>query len=184
LRSAFPLPAGARSQTGIRYRIERVRRPAKLPVVFTPDEALAVIDQLQGDYRLMAGLLHGSGLRLMECVRLRVKDIDFAYGSITVRDGKGLRDRVTVLPEGLRRPLQLQLERVQRSIAAICRRMLAVSTFLMPCSVSIPRPIVPGPGSMYSRPISSLGIRGRVSFGAITFRKRISRTRSKAPLLA
>ena len=61
----------------------------------------------------MAELLYGSGLRLMECVRLRVKDIDFGYGSITIRDGKGLRDRVTVLPECLRRPLQLQLERVQ-----------------------------------------------------------------------
>src|SRR5438046_7675806 len=61
----------------------------------------------------MAELLYGSGLRLMECVRLRVKDIDFGYGSITIRDGKGLRDRVTVLPERLRRPLQLQLERVQ-----------------------------------------------------------------------
>jgi integron integrase len=61
----------------------------------------------------MAELLYGSGLRLMECVRLRVKDIDFGYGHITVRDGKGLRDRITVLPERLRRPLQLHLERVQ-----------------------------------------------------------------------
>ena len=52
----------------------------------------------------MAELLYGSGLRLMGCVRLRVKDIDFGYGQITVRDGKGLRDRITILPERLRRP--------------------------------------------------------------------------------
>jgi integron integrase len=61
----------------------------------------------------MSELLYGSGLRLMECVRLRVKDIDFGYGQIIVRDGKGLRDRVTLLPELLRRPLQLHLERVK-----------------------------------------------------------------------
>jgi site-specific recombinase XerD len=61
----------------------------------------------------MAELLYGSGLRLMECVRLRVKDIDFGYNEITVRDGKGLRERVTLLPQRLRRPLQLHLERVK-----------------------------------------------------------------------
>ena len=61
----------------------------------------------------MGELLYGSGLRLMECLRLRVKDIDFGYGQITIRDGKGLRERVTLLPEGVRRPLQLHLERVK-----------------------------------------------------------------------
>jgi integron integrase len=90
--------------------VQRVTRPAKLPVVFTPGEARTVLAHLKGDYRLMAELLYGAGLRLMECVRLRVKDIDFGYGHITVRDGKGLRDRITVLPESLRRPLQLHLE--------------------------------------------------------------------------
>ncbi len=92
----------------------RVTRPAKLPVVFTPAEARAVLAHLKGDYRLMAELLYGAGLRLMECVRLRVKDVDFGYGHITVRDGKGLRDRVTMLPEKLRRALQLHLERVRQ----------------------------------------------------------------------
>jgi integron integrase len=92
--------------------VQRVMRPAKLPIVFTPGEARAVIAQLRGDYRLMAELLYGAGLRLMECVRLRVKDIDFGYGHITVRDGKGLRDRVTVLPERLRSPLRVHLARV------------------------------------------------------------------------
>jgi integron integrase len=93
--------------------VQRVKRPPKIPVVFTPAEARAVLAKLRGDYRLMAELLYGSGLRLMECLRLRVKDIDFGYGHITVRDGKGLRERVTVLPERLRRPLQLHLERVR-----------------------------------------------------------------------
>jgi integron integrase len=93
--------------------VQRVTRQAKLPVVFTPGEARGVLAHLKGDYRLMAELLYGSGLRLMECVRLRVKDIDFGYGHVTVRDGKGLRDRVTVLPERLRRPLQIHLEHVR-----------------------------------------------------------------------
>jgi integron integrase len=93
--------------------VARVKRPAKIPVVFTREEARAVLDQLVGEYQLMSELLYGSGLRLMECVRLRVKDIDFGYGHITVRDGKGLRERVTLLPERLRRPLQLHLERVK-----------------------------------------------------------------------
>jgi integron integrase len=93
--------------------VQRVTRPAKLPVVLTPGEARSVLAQLKGDYRLMAELLYGSGLRLMECVRLRVKDIDFGYSHITVRNGKGLRDRITILPERLRHPLRLHLERVQ-----------------------------------------------------------------------
>jgi integron integrase len=92
--------------------VQRVTRPAKLPVVFSPAETRAVLAQLKGDYRLMAELLYGAGLRLMECVRLRVKDIDFGYGHITVRDGKGLRDRVTVLPERLRHSLEVHLARV------------------------------------------------------------------------
>lgn len=102
--------------------VQRVSRPPKLPVVFTPSEARAILDQLTDDYRLMAELLYGSGLRLLECLRLRVKDIDFGYGQIVVRDGKGLRDRVTILPESLRRPLQLHLEQMkhqhERDLAA------------------------------------------------------------------
>ena len=93
--------------------IERVKRPPKVPVVLTPREIQSVFAQLNGDYRVMAELLYGSGLRLMECVRLRVKDIDFGYSQIIVRDGKGLRERVTLLPERLRHHLQLHLERVK-----------------------------------------------------------------------
>jgi integron integrase len=93
--------------------VERVRRPPKLPVVFTRAEARAILAHLKGDYRLMAHLLYGSGLRLLECLRLRVKDIDFGYRQITVREGKGLRERVTILPDRLIRPLQAHLGRVK-----------------------------------------------------------------------
>lgn len=93
--------------------VQRVSRPAKLPVVFTPSEARAVLAHLKGDYRLMADLLYGSGLRLMECLRLRIKDIDFGYNNITVRDGKGLRERVALLPQQVRPPLRAHLDRVK-----------------------------------------------------------------------
>jgi integrase len=66
-----------------------------------------------GTYKLMAQLLYGSGLRLMECVRLRVKDLDFQYKTITVRDGKGEKDRITPMPDSLIAPLQRQVERVR-----------------------------------------------------------------------
>ncbi len=93
--------------------VERVSRPPKLPVVLTRPEARAVLANLKGDYRLMAHLLYGSGLRLLECLRLRVKDVDFGYRQITVREGKGMRERVTILPERLIRPLQAHLARVK-----------------------------------------------------------------------
>ena len=93
--------------------VERVRRPAKVPVVFSRSEARSVIAQLQGDYRLLAELLYGSGLRLMEALRLRVKDIDFAASHITVRQSKGMRERITILPDRLREPLRHHLQRAR-----------------------------------------------------------------------
>jgi integron integrase len=93
--------------------VERVRRPPKLPVVFTRAEARAVLAQLKGDYRIMAHLLYGSGLRLLECLRLRVKDIDFGYRHVNVREAKGMRERITILPERLCRPLKAHLARVK-----------------------------------------------------------------------
>lgn len=77
------------------------------------DEAQAVLAHLDGSLWLMANLLYGSGLRLMECLRLRVKDLDFHYNQIIVRDGKGSKDRVTVLPSSLKSPLQRHLTRVK-----------------------------------------------------------------------
>jgi integron integrase len=93
--------------------VERARKPARLPVVLTRDEVKKIFGYLHGTPRLMAGLLYGSGLRLMECVRLRVKDIDFGYLRITVRDGKGAKDRITMLPVKLAEPLRQQLVKVQ-----------------------------------------------------------------------
>ena len=98
---------------GFMDNIQRVSRPAKLPVVFTPAEARAVLARLKGDYRLMAELLYGSGPRLMESLRLRVKDIDFGYNRITVRDGKGLRERVALLPRQIQQPLRAHLDRIK-----------------------------------------------------------------------
>lgn len=88
------------------------KKPARLPVVFTRDEAAKVLDQLDGTLWLLASLLYGGGLRLMECLRLRVKDIDFGYGQVTVRSGKGNKDRVTILPNTLVEPLRKHLEKV------------------------------------------------------------------------
>ena len=81
--------------------VARAKRPVRLPAVFTREEAKAVLAQLSPTKWLMASLLYGSGLRLTEFLRLGVKDVDFAYRQITVRDGKGARDRVTVLPDVL-----------------------------------------------------------------------------------
>jgi len=81
--------------------------------VLTRDEVHKIFAELRGTARLMAGLLYGSGLRLMECVRLRVKDIDFGYARITVRDAKSGRDRVTMLPVNLAAPLELHLQKVK-----------------------------------------------------------------------
>lgn len=80
----------------------RARKPKRLPVVMTREEAKAVLGQLRGDKWLMASLMYGSGLRLMECLRLRVQDIDFARNEIMVRDVKGARDRRTMLPQSIK----------------------------------------------------------------------------------
>ena len=93
--------------------VERAKKPARLPVVFTRDEVEAVLSRLKDTFWLMASLLYGSGLRLMECVRLRVKDVDFARNQIIVRDGKGGKDRVTVLPHALADPLAQHFEKVK-----------------------------------------------------------------------
>jgi integron integrase len=93
--------------------IHRPRRPRKLPVVFTKDEVKAVLTQLKDSKKLMAYLMYGSGFRLMECLRLRVKDVDFNYNHIIVRDGKGNKDRITMLPKLLKEPLKFHLNKVK-----------------------------------------------------------------------
>jgi integron integrase len=91
----------------------RAKKSRRLPTVMTNEEAMKVINSLSGSNKLMAKLLYGSGLRLMECLRLRVKDVDFGMHQIMVRDGKGKIDRVTLLPESIKADLKEQLERVK-----------------------------------------------------------------------
>ncbi len=93
--------------------VERAKRPVKLPVVFTRAEVKAVLNQLDGTKWLMASLLYGCGLRLMEAVRLRVKDLDFAQRQVIVRHGKGGKDRITMLPQRLIEPLRTHLVKVK-----------------------------------------------------------------------
>ena len=93
--------------------VERAKRPAKIPVVFTRDEVRDVLLHLQGLKWLVVGFLYGSGLRLVEALRLRVKDIDLSYNQVVVRAGKGQKDRVTMLPVFLEDPLKVQFERTK-----------------------------------------------------------------------
>ncbi len=93
--------------------VERAKKPLRVPTVLTLGEVKSVLSKMSGVHHLMASLLYGAGLRVMECVRLRVKDVDFGYVQITVRDGKGEKDRRTVLPQPLIEPLQLHLARVR-----------------------------------------------------------------------
>ncbi|MEL1265309.1 integron integrase [Pseudoxanthomonas putridarboris] len=93
--------------------VVRAKRTPRLPVVLSRTETDRLLGQLSGRDWLMAGLLYGSGLRLMECLRLRVKDVDFARNEITVRDGKGGKDRRTILPARLRDALQRQVDAVR-----------------------------------------------------------------------
>jgi integron integrase len=92
----------------------RAKRPIRLPLVLTRSEVASILRHLSGTPWLMASLMYGSGLRVLECARLRVKDLDFQRCEITVRDGKGRKDRVTLLPAKLVEPLKAHLERVRQ----------------------------------------------------------------------
>lgn len=89
------------------------KRPQKLPTVLSREEVRALLGCMEGTCRLVATLLYGTGMRLLEALRLRVKDVDFALNLIVVREGKGQKDRRTMLPEALKEPLQLHLRRVR-----------------------------------------------------------------------
>ncbi len=93
--------------------LRRVRRPPKLPVVLAPEEVRAVLHELSGQYRLMAELLYGSGLRLLECLRLRIKDVDFRYLHLTLRATKGGKERRTMLPVKVVPAMQSHLAEVR-----------------------------------------------------------------------
>jgi integron integrase len=95
--------------------VVRARRPKRLPVVMDRDEVRSVLSNLSGDLWLMASLMYGSGLRLSECLQLRVQELDFSRREIMVRNGKGARDRVTMLPGALVRPLEDHLRQVRET---------------------------------------------------------------------
>ncbi|HTX22627.1 MAG TPA: integron integrase [Candidatus Aquilonibacter sp.] len=92
----------------------RARRPERLPVVLSPEEARLLLEHLDGSMRLIGQLLYGCGLRLLECLRLRIKDVDFARLQIVVRGGKGDKDRITMLPVSVAEPLREHLKEVKR----------------------------------------------------------------------
>ncbi|MFO7585061.1 MAG: integron integrase [Anaerolineales bacterium] len=100
-----------RIEVEVPNQIIRAKKAERLPTVLSKSEAIAVLNQMDGVTKLMAQILYGSGLRLMECLRLRVKDIDFGNRQIVVRDGKGEKDRFTPLPESLVEPLQAHLQK-------------------------------------------------------------------------
>ena len=106
-RSVLDVPVGELGQ------VIRAKKPLRLPVVMTREEVKAVLSKLEGDKWLAGKLMYGTGLRLMECLCLRVQDIDFEGHQILVHDGKGAKDRVTMLPESLKEPLRAQLARVK-----------------------------------------------------------------------
>lgn len=99
---------------GLIQGVVRAKQGERLPVVLTRDEIQAILQRMSGREWLMASLLYGAGLRLMECVRLRVKDLDFGYRQIIVRDGKGKKDRAVPMPQGLAPALEAQLQRAQK----------------------------------------------------------------------
>jgi integron integrase len=94
--------------------LERAKRPARVPSVLTREEVRSLLAHMRGSKWLMASLLYGAGLRLRECLKLRVKDVDFGYRQIVVRNGKGAKDRVTMLPASVVAPLRAHLERVRK----------------------------------------------------------------------
>ena len=101
-------------EIGLLEGVVRAKRPARLPVVLTRDEARQLFAKMDGVVLLACRLLYGSGLRLLECLHLRVKDIEFERNEITVRDGKGRKDRVTMLPASCKQPLLDHLAKVRR----------------------------------------------------------------------
>ena len=94
-------------------QVQWAKKSRRLPVVLSTSEVNRLLEQLKGIHRLMAQLLYGSGLRLMECMRLRIKDVDFKLNQLVVRSGKGDHDRISVLPDQIKKPLMVQINKVR-----------------------------------------------------------------------
>lgn len=117
----------------------RAKRPDRLPLVLSRAEVAAILRELHGVPWVMASLMYGSGLRLLECASLRVKDVDLARRELTVRDGKGRKDRVTVLPVALAEPLRRQLSRARRQHEADLRSGAGAVQLPQALSLKYPR---------------------------------------------
>lgn len=134
--------------------IVRAKKPERLPVVLTKDEVQSIFRQLSGDYLLMTRLLYGSGLRLMECLRLRVKDLDFGQRQILVRDGKGMKDRVTtsrrLCPTSSANPCRLTCRSSGNCTRATWKKATAPCTCPSPSTANTPMLTRNGPGSTSS----------------------------------
>jgi integrase len=111
----LPLQAGIGHRAAWLDQVVRSKRPKRLPVVLSRAEVRAVLGKLSGRYWLVASLLYGSGLRLLEALHLRVKDVDLGQRQLVVRDAKGMKDRVTVLPDSLVEPLRSQIAALRAS---------------------------------------------------------------------
>jgi integrase len=155
----------------------RAKRPKRLPIVLTRDEVRAVVAELHGTPRLMTILLYGAGLRLLECCRLRVQDLDFAMNQIVVRDGKGAKDRVTILPAMSKGARTQHLQWVKRQHEADLTRGAGWVELPGALPASTRTPAASGPGNGPSRPPGSTSTAPRGSAAVIT----CTRPSSSAP---
>ena len=144
------------------------KRSTHVPGVLTPDEVVCVLDRLSGTPWLVAALLYGAGLRLSECLELRVKDLDVGGHQIVVRSGKGQKDRRTTLPESLVESLEQHLRVVHRLHARDRHRGFGRVSLPDALAVKYPRRRRSGGGSLCFRRAGSAAIRGGVRRPAIT----------------
>lgn len=149
-------------------KFSHARRRDRLPVVLTRDEVERVLACMEGTYGLIVGLLYGTGMRVMEGLRLRVGDLDFGHGSILIRDGKGSKDRVAPLPGRYAEPLRAHLDHVQ-ALHVQDLKAGAGAVYLPHALVPVSSPThrANGFGSMCSRAVSCRGTRARVRSAAI-----------------
>ncbi len=155
----------------------RAKRPRRIPVVLSVEEVARLLTMLEGACRLMAGLLYGSGMRLLECLRLRIKDVDMVRCEVVVRDGKGGKDRRVPLPRSLRGELMQQRERAMLLHAADLAEGAGRVSCRMRWRASIPLPMSSPAGSICSPPRVDRWIRAVAELVGITYRRRSSSVR-------
>jgi integrase len=148
--------------------VERAKKPVRLPVVLTKQEVWSVLRGLHGTHALIGRLLYGTGMRILEALRLRIKDIEFERRAIVVRDSKGGKDRITVLPGSLMTPLKQQLRRAHSAHQADLRQGLAMCACRMHSPASIPRRSANGRGNMHFPRRRARAIPAAAAFAAIT----------------